>query len=40
MKDMGFGDIREGIEVFFMIVGLLIVLPPILTYRFIKFLGK
>jgi hypothetical protein len=37
---MGFGDIAEGIEVFFMMIGLLIVLPPILTYRFIKFLGR
>lgn len=37
---MELSEIGIGIEVFFMILGLLIVLPPILLYKFAKFLMK
>ena len=37
---MGFADFRDGIQAFFMIVGLLIVLPPIFLIKSIKFLRE
>jgi len=30
----------DGIEVFFMTIGLIIILPPIFIYKFIKFLKE
>ena len=37
---MGFEEISEYAQAFFMIVGLLIVLPPIFLVKFIKFLKE
>jgi len=37
---MEIGEIMEGTETFFMALGLLIVLPPVFIYRFIKFLRE
>ncbi len=37
---MVFKEIVNGIEVLFMLVGLLIVLPPIFLYRLIRFMRK
>jgi hypothetical protein len=36
----GLGETAEGVKVFFMIVGLLIILPPIFLYGFVKFLMR
>jgi len=37
---MEIGDFIEGIGLFFSIVGLIIILPPIFIYKLIKFLKE
>jgi len=37
---MGIREIVGGIEIFFMIAGLILILPPIFIYKTIKFLRE
>jgi len=37
---MVFKEIVNGIQIFFMTAGLLIILPPIFIYKFVRFLRQ